>query len=621
MTTDPRPGGPQAADDSSAAASSSLWRRRGPAGAGMASSRPMPPNRPSADDEQEAEHRRLAIVEAQANLLVRQTRSGTIAAGVTAVSIALALGQGGTLRTSLAWWAVAVVLAFLGRDAAVRWIRRTTNEAQRILEFTGWISASLALIVVLPAPLLFPEMTPTQRGVFFGVSMSWLAVAALVNGIHPQTYRVYLAICLSGLVIGWFRTGDWWLAGWLSVMIAAGGFVLAHFSQRLSGVLIESISIREENTRLVHQLEQALEDTESAQRARSRFLAAASHDLLQPVHALLLLTGLIRRVPEHKRDEVAQRIEVTAEAVDAMFRGLLDLARIDAGTLQAQRVTVPLTMLCEGVRAAYEARCAELGLSLTTACFGGLNVWGDATLLDRVVRNLVDNAVKFTRQGGVRLTCTTQGPHAVLTVSDTGEGIDGEDLPQICAPFFRGRGAREGGVEGLGLGLAITAHMVHLMQGTISIDSQKGRGTSVRVQLPLAPSSSVAQHTDVPVFRELRYHRIVVIEDDRLASEATQLWLGEHEADVVAASTVDAALAACRERGWAPPDFILADFLLADDTDGLQGIALLREQLGWCPAALVSGENLAPALLPGDVSFLSKPLRTEKLEALLTRAD
>ncbi|MGC5276177.1 sensor histidine kinase, partial [Escherichia coli] len=85
-----------------------------------------------------------------------------------------------------------------------------------------------------------------------------------------------------------------------------------------------------------------LEDTESAQRARSRFLAAASHDLLQPVHALLLLTGLIRRVPEHKRDEVAQRIEVTAEAVDAMFRGLLDLARIDAGTLAAQRVSVPL---------------------------------------------------------------------------------------------------------------------------------------------------------------------------------------------------------------------------------------------------------------------------------------
>lgn len=576
------------------------------------------PEEAPADAASEAARRRRALLQAQCDLLVRQTRTGTVAAVVTALSLALVLGQG-PLRVPMMLWTLLVAASFLARDAAVRWMQKTAAHPERLLEFTGWVSAVLALVITLPAPVLFPDMTPTQRGIFFGVSMSWVGVAGLVNGIHPPTYRVYLAISLASLSIGWWRAALPWEAGWLTVMLAAGGFIFSRFSQRLAGVLIESISIREENTRLVHQLERSLADTEAAQRARSRFLAAASHDLLQPVHALMLLTGLIRRVPDARRDEVARRIEVTAEAVDAMFRGLLDLARIDAGTLQAQRVPVSLPAVCEAVRVAYETRCTEAGLSLTTACFGGINVWGDPTLLDRVLRNLVDNAVKFTRQGGVRVTCTAQGPHAVLTVADTGDGIDGEDLGQICSPFFRGRQAREGGIEGLGLGLAITAHMVHLMQGSIAVDSERGRGTTVRVQLPLAPSSPPAAGHHPTACPVLRYRRILVIEDDRLASEATRIWLDEHGADVLTATTVSEALAACRAREWAPPDFVLADFLLADETDGLQGIAQLRDALGWFPAALVSGENLSPGLLPGDVSFLSKPLKAERLEALLTQ--
>lgn len=567
--------------------------------------------------DEDRERQRAAVIQAQAELLVRQTRTGTIGATITAILLASVLSVG-----SLGWewwvWAAAVIAGFQARDAAVRVYRRRNPSPESLLKFTGYVSASLALLTTLPAPLLFPYISPVDRGVFFGIAVGWYSVAGLVNGIHPPTYRIYLVICMVNLALGWWRVLPPLNAAALTLMTAAGSYILSQFSMRLTGLLVESVNMRDENRRLVRRLEAALANTEEVQRARSRFLAAASHDLLQPVHALMLLCGLMQRVPTEKRGEVAQRVQVTAEAIDAMFRGLLDLARIDAGTLTAQRMAVPLSPVCEAVQAAYENRCADAGLTLVTNCVGGLRVWADPALLDRVVRNLVDNAVKFTKSGSIRVTCTTQDTQAVVTVTDTGAGIEADDLTQVCAPFFRGRDAREGGIEGLGLGLAITAHMVHLMQGTISIESQRGRGTTVQVCLPAAPAAEIARPAGEQGRVVLRFKRIVLIEDDKRAREATEMWLTAHGAEVVKGASIEAALAGCEARGWYPPDFILADFLLGDDSDGLQGIAELRATLGWCPAALVSGENLAPSLLPGDVSFLSKPLRTERLEALLS---
>lgn len=578
-----------------------------------------PPDSALRDEDQERQ--RDSVIQAQAELLVRQTRTGTAGAILTALLLASVLSTSGNLFWEWWIWAGAVIVCFQARDILVRAYQRRNPAARQLLEFTGYVSASLAVIITLPAPLMFPSISPVDRGVFFGVAVGWYSVAGLVNGIHPPTYRLYLAICMFNLGLGWWRCMPPWQAAALTFMSAAGSYILVQFSRRLTVFLVESVNMRDENRRLVQQLEAALANTEEAQRARSRFLAAASHDLLQPVHALMLLCGLMQRVPIEKRGEVVQRVQVTAEAIDAMFRGLLDQARIDAGTLSAQRMAVPLAPVCDAVHAAYENRCADGGLTLTTNCVGGLRAWADPALIDRVLRNLVDNAVKFTRAGSIRVTCTMQDTQAVLTVTDTGSGIDADDLSQVCAPFFRGREARDGGVEGLGLGLAITAHMVHLMQGTIAIESQRGRGTTVRVCLQAAPMAETPRPVGGQGRVELRFKRIVLIEDDKRARDATEMWLTAHGADVVVSAGVDEALAGCEARGWVPPDFILADFLLGDDSDGLQGIATLRAALGWCPAALVSGENLAPSFLPGDVSFLSKPLRAERLEALLARPE
>jgi CheY-like chemotaxis protein len=278
---------------------------------------------------------------------------------------------------------------------------------------------------------------------------------------------------------------------------------------------------------------------------------------------------------------------------------------------------VAVSPVTHAVQAAYESRCNDRGLKLSVDCPNNIAVWGDPALLDRVLRNLVDNAVKFTQHGGVNLTCQARDHQVAIMVADTGAGIEPDDLSQIYDPFYRGRSAREAEVEGLGLGLAITAHMVHLMGGNITIDSARGVGTTVRLNFARAAMAPSAQ---VPVVAQrrkmLRYARIVLLEDDRLAREATLMWLIEYGAQVISASDVNRALTDCRARKFTP-DFILADFRLGVGENGIESIKRLRAELGHCPAAIVTGEEVPYTLLPDDVKMLRKPLKPEQLEDLL----
>ncbi len=556
------------------------------------------------------------LLREKAELLVRQTRSGAVGALVSTLAFS------GILITRVPWqqvaaWAALMVVGYVLRDVIIHRVARPSHRPEQVIFVSLISSFFLGFFNTLPVPLFFPLLDPTMRALFTGVLVSWIAVAALVIGLQPRIYVLYMLVSFTNLSIGWFLAESHDAAVGLTAIMVVASLILGRFSLRLAALFEESILIRHEKGLLVHQLERALAETESAQRTRLRFLAAASHDLLQPVHALMLLSGLLQNAAPERQAELGARIRMTAESVEAMFRGILELARMDAGTLQAQRRPVPLAPICRAVQAAYEPRCLDRGLQLNVSCPDTLASWGDPALLDRVLRNLVDNAVKFTQEGSVSLTCVAQEHQIHILVTDTGAGIEPNDLPQIYDPFYRGQSAREAEVDGLGLGLAITAHMVHLMGGHIAIDSARGVGTTVRLDFgraALVPS----RHTHSPAHRRptLRYARVVLLEDDRLAREATLMWLLEYGVQVVSSADVERALIDCRARGFAP-DFILADFRLGVGPNGVESILRLRAEFGPCPAAIITGEEVPPTSLPDNVRLLRKPLKAEQLEELL----
>jgi signal transduction histidine kinase len=561
---------------------------------------------------------RSRVLREQTGLLIAQSRTGMLMAIVAASLLGVPMVTYGGIWAFATWW-LAMAAGYLLRQRLME-RAQAHGSLEQVLRITVVGAALLGLLITLPGPLYFGVANDSARAFLTMFHLAWMAAAVTVLGVFPPSYKVYLICSMSNIMLGWWlspasRTDTLLVSAALPPM----WLVLAKFSDRVGRLIEESVNIRHERERLVQQLETALAETESAQRARSRFLASASHDLLQPVHALLLLSGLSRDLANSpRRDEVLRQLHTTAESIDSMFRGLLDLARHDAGTLQPQLASMPVAHVLRSVQAAYQARCAGKGVTLTVEAPPGVYVHADPALFDRIVRNLVDNAVKFTPAGNITVRCRAEGDEVAIAVEDSGVGIAAADLAHVQEAFYRGSSAREVEADGVGLGLANGTLMAELLHGRIALRSEHGKGTCVTLTLP----AGVSPQDALPASnqrRALRYQRIVLVEDDRNVRLATELWLREQGAQVIAAASADSAVEQCLARGMSgdnAPQFLLCDYRLGAST-AVQALRVLRDRFGPLPAAIVSGEDIDPATLPPGVPLLAKPLRPEKLLALL----
>ena len=557
---------------------------------------------------------RARVLREQTDLLIRQSRTGLIVAIACAALLGVPMIESTGGMTYGLWFAV-LCSGYVLRQRLMEQAQ-ASGSLERVLRITVIGGAVLGFIVTVPGPLLFPSADETTRVFLTMVHMVWATAAVTVLGVYPPSYKVYLSCAFFNMGLGWYLSVPPTTAVIFCAALVLLWIILTRFSNRVGRLIEESVNIRHEREVLVQRLQVSLAETEAAQRARSRFLASASHDLLQPVHALLLLTGLSRELPEGpRREDVLRQLHLTAESIDAMFRGLLDLARYEAGSLQPQLTSMPVAHVLRSVQAAYQTRCAEKGVSLTIEVPPGVTVHADPAMFDRIVRNLVDNAVKFTPHGAITVRCTQQDDTVSIEVNDTGVGIAAADLDHVQDAFYRGSSAREVEADGVGLGLANGTQMALLLHGAIDLRSERGKGTSARLTLP-AGQAAAAPTSSVAARQRLRYRRIVLVEDDRNARRATELWLQEHGAEVVAAADIQGAIELCRTRGMTP-DFVLSDYHLGDTQTGVQAIQALREHFGALPAAIISGQDLTGAGVPTDVLVLAKPLRPERLQALL----
>jgi len=360
----------------------------------------------------------------------------------------------------------------------------------------------------------------------------------------------------------------------------------------------------------------AREEAERANRAKSRFLATASHDLRQPLQTIRLYNAAMSKVADAGTRELLQH---QANAIDTMTRllnALLDISRLESGAIEPRPVHVPVGEVFAELKAEFEESAKARGLQLSVVS-SPVVISTDRTLFYQLLQNLVGNAVKYTDQGTVAIASFADAQGLSIEVKDTGIGIPADKLERIFDEYYQvdTHGAKRMGV---GLGLAIVREVAKLLGMTVKVTSRAGEGTQVRIHVPQKAIVSIpteAHIADVVAARPVAQARskLILVEDNDSVRTATELFLRLEGYEIVSAPSIGAA-ESLFER-MQPGDVIIADYHLDDQHTGLDMILHLRERFGYeVPGVVLSGD--LPSVLRSvrtvvpACAFLSKPVDT-----------
>jgi signal transduction histidine kinase len=336
-----------------------------------------------------------------------------------------------------------------------------------------------------------------------------------------------------------------------------------------------------------------------ANQAKSRFLASASHDLRQPLHALGLFVAQLRvRMSARERRRVIECVDAAVAAMNELFSALLDISKLDAGVTTPKLTEFPVSSLLKRVESTFAKAAQEKNLSLRVV---PSSAWirSDFVLLERIVFNLVSNAVRYTKCGGLLVGCRRRGADLKIEVWDTGVGIPPDQRQVIFDEFYR-LGEPDGDRKaGLGLGLAIVDRLCRLLDHPIALTSTVGSGSCFSVTVPTVAARVAIAETRTPVRAPLDNSLgklVVLIDDDALALDSMRGLFRSWGCRVVTGGTDKAALAGLAQHDQSP-DLIISDYRLSDGRTGIEAIERLRSEFAHpIPAFLISGD-IDPARL------------------------
>lgn len=379
-------------------------------------------------------------------------------------------------------------------------------------------------------------------------------------------------------------------------------FSLAFANSNARRTLLMSISLRLANEALAKENAENATRAEQANRDKSDFLAAASHDLRQPVHALLLLIEAYKQqVPAASEHPLMRHILEAGRSIRSLFNALMELSRLDSGSEQVVISTVHLPDVLQRLHSRVMPQAQRKGLSLRCVQSPRLRwsaVRTDGILLERIVANLLSNAVRYTEQGGVLLSLRPAhgGSGWWLEVWDTGIGIAEAEHTRIFNPYVQVGNSERDRSNGLGLGLAIVRHCAALLGVSLHLRSVPGRGSRFRLHLPLAmcqyaeaPGQGPHQDLLPTNIAPLLGRRVLLVEDDPMALHAMQVLLRGWGIDLHCAQVGDASVLDACAYGWVP-ECVLCDFRLPGPLDGVGVLDLLLEQYPHAVGILQTGE-------------------------------
>jgi Na+/proline symporter/signal transduction histidine kinase/ActR/RegA family two-component response regulator len=384
--------------------------------------------------------------------------------------------------------------------------------------------------------------------------------------------------------------------------------------------------VRERTSELKHlndELVRAKATADEANVSKTRFLAAASHDILQPLNAArLYVTSLVERQTGGEVARLAGHVDASLDAVEEIIGALLDISRLDTGALKPDIASFRIDELLRQLEVEFAPLAREKGLELVfVAC--SLTVRSDRRLLRRLLQNLVSNAVKYTPEGRVLVGCRRRGGRVRIDVYDTGIGIPRSQQRAVFSEFQRlEQGARV--ARGLGLGLSIVERISRVLDHRVELESAAGHGSHFSVEVPLAPAAATPRGRDAPRamdVRQLTGMTVMCIDNDAKILDGMQTLLGGWDCRVIAATDLAEAIAASSDEAEALAG-LLVDFHL-DQGDGIAAIDELRRRHGPdLPAILVTADRSASVRAQAQAhnsQVLNKPIKPAALRALLAQ--
>jgi signal transduction histidine kinase/ActR/RegA family two-component response regulator len=509
----------------------------------------------------------------------------------------------------------------LDAETSRRWLRDAT--AYSLLSGSLW---GLGALFLYPTGQLVYQYT-------FAVALIFMAMACLFSyGPHLRTFLAFFVPSIVPGVIGMaVQAGSEQRAFAFGLCLMS--LVLFRSRQSFNDIFMESMRHRFANVALIDQItvqkdaaeaakataEKAKDEAEAANLAKSRFLAAASHDLRQPIHALNLYLGAFAQIQlTRPAATLLGKVRQCAQIMDEMFRTLLDISRLDAGAIQPQISVFPLAPLLARLRVEFEPQARAKGLELRvlrSAAFAR----SDPVLVERILRNLVSNAMRYTETGSVVVGCRRHGGQLRVCVYDTGIGIDPAHQSLVFEEFYQVGNRERDRSKGLGLGLAIVERLARLLGARLTLRSVRGRGSLFAFDLQRA------EPVELPIMRlsrsggqirDLTGTLIVVVDDEELILDAAQTLLKQWNCTVVAATSGKEALRQLAT-STRPPDVLICDYRLRDGENGVSVAAALRNEFNTdIPALLITGDTNPEqirAIAASGLAILHKPLREDEL--------
>jgi two-component system, sensor histidine kinase len=471
-----------------------------------------------------------------------------------------------------------------------------------------------------------------------------------VLSTQPRLFLAYASLCLLPLVLRIALSGGldaYQLAGELFVIISLTTVLANSYRQTLQRAIDLKVQADELAAKLrIETLaaEAARREAEIANRAKTQFFTAASHDLRQPLHAMGLFAEALRQrvgepsgTPEgaargfNNDPEVAQLVNSINESVDALeglFSELLDITRIDSGGIEVHEQHFEVGDILRKLRLHYEPSAFEKGLSLRFRSAARV-LYGDPLLVERILRNLVSNAIRYTNDGTVLVSARRRGSRVLLQVWDTGLGIRESEQARIFDEFYQVPTTERVSADqrkGLGLGLAIVKRLAGLMGAPLTLRSQPGRGTVFTLEMPLGkvarPAATVVPGK-APLGITLEGRLIVIVEDEPAVRSGLEVLLKGWGARIESFDSVASsrAWAQASDPGQVKPDLLIVDYRLEDGLNGVDAIKALRARFGSAtPAILVTGSTMTghdKEAQEHDFHLLIKPVVPNKLRAMI----
>ncbi|MEM7258467.1 MAG: HAMP domain-containing sensor histidine kinase, partial [Pseudomonadota bacterium] len=392
----------------------------------------------------------------------------------------------GTVATwKIVLWCAASCLIYLARIVlTLQYRKRPPTEVNpakwgRLFTATSLVSG---VMWGYAAWLFYVPEAQTALVLLYVLIVGTAAGAVMISSYGMPGYLAYAIPSVLLTVLSLFFNGDH-NENVLGFMMCLLLLMLLSVAYKCRKQAYESIRLRFENLDLIDRLAVAKERAEDASRAKTQFLASANHDLRQPVHALSLLSySLKEELTTERGKTVYGQLDQTVSNLNSLLESLLDLSQLDSGALQVKPTSIYLPELAEQLRSEFLSLCGQKGLAFRVKSLDA-TIHTDGTLLLRLLRNLLTNAVRYTRSGGVLLAFRSQGNQVAIQIWDTGIGIKEEDQHNVFREFFQVGNKARNSNEGLGLGLAICQKIIELLELELSMKSVFGRGTVFTVTL------------------------------------------------------------------------------------------------------------------------------------------